>query len=153
MKKSFFNFLLVYVISALAFINASAQEYVSSIEEAKQIAKSDKKHILAIFSGSDWCKPCILLKQNILSSDDFKNFAKDDFVILALDFPYKKANRLSKEQQNHNDALAAKYNRKGQFPLVLVMDEQENILGQINYQPKDTPIEFINLIANVTLLN
>ena len=47
-----------------------------------------------IFSGSDWCKPCINLKQSILLTDEFAKFSGEEMVLLELDFPYKKKNKL-----------------------------------------------------------
>ena len=52
-------------------------------------------------------------------------YAKQNLVLVKLDFPMRKKNKLSKEQQAHNDKLAEKYNKKGVFPLVIIFDGEE----------------------------
>ena len=38
-------------------------------EAAKVEAARKDQTVLIVFSGSDWCKPCIQLKKSVLSSD------------------------------------------------------------------------------------
>ena len=52
-------------------------------------ANNENKNIVMVFAGSDWCAPCIKLEKYILESDDFKNYAKEHWVLLKLDFPKK----------------------------------------------------------------
>ena len=101
-----------------------------------------------VFSGSDWCKPCMQLKTDILSQADFKNYSDDQLVYLNLDFPYRKKNRLSPEQTLHNEQLAEKFNPKGQFPLVVLLDSNQNLLANIPYKKNMSTEDFINSINN-----
>lgn len=126
-----------FVITALLFlisIVSYSQEWLTNFENAIAIAQKENKNIIMVFSGSDWCAPCIKLEKYIWESDDFKRHANINWILLKLDFPKRKANKLSKEQQSHNDALAEKYNNKGYFPLVLVLDKNGNILGETGYK-------------------
>ncbi len=59
----------------------------------------------------------------------------------------KKYTLLTKEQQTHNNALAERYNQKGFFPLVVMLDMDGNVLGETGYI-KRTPKEFIKLITS-----
>ena len=102
---------LLILISCTAL---SAQTWHTDIDTAKNIAKEQNKNIVLVFQGSDWCGPCIKLDREIWSTEDFKAHAKKNFVLLKADFPKKKANRLSKEQQDKNDLLAEKYNQRGE---------------------------------------
>ncbi len=135
----------IIVIGFFLFVtaNITAQNWLTNYEEAVQIAKQEDKNIIMVFSGSDWCAPCIKLEKYIWESDDFKNYSSENWVLLKLDFPKRKGNKLSKEQQNHNDALAEKYNKKGYFPLVLVLDKNGKILGETGYK-SITSQEYIN---------
>ena len=48
-----------------------------NLEIAKDDAQKNHKLIILYFSGSDWCGPCIKLKQEVLESENFQEFAKD----------------------------------------------------------------------------
>ena len=47
-----------------------------------------------VFSGSDWCAPCIKLDKAVWQSEEFKKEAETNWVIYKADFPKKKANQL-----------------------------------------------------------
>ncbi len=142
MKKNIITVLLFFIS-----ITSYSQEWLTNFEEAKETAAQENKNMIMVFSGSDWCAPCIKLEKYIWESDEFKKHAKDNWILLKLDFPKRKANKLSKEQQSHNDALAEKYNNRGYFPLVLVLDKNGNVLGETGYK-KITAQEYVNeLIA------
>lgn len=127
-----------------------AQTFYHDINESLALAKSSQKEVLMIFSGSDWCKPCMQLKNSVITSDEFSSFSSDRLVLLELDFPYRKKNRLPKEQQAHNEALAAKYNKEGRFPKVLLFNADQQLLGQINYKKNMPSKDFIDQIKELT---
>ncbi len=139
MKK--FLILIVLFLSSLGF----SQDWKYNFEDAKKIASEEGKNIVMIFSGSDWCAPCIRLEKNIWQSDEFKKESTEKWVLLKLNFPRKKANQLSEEQTNHNRALAEKYNREGSFPLVIIMQPDGKILGKLGFKNVD-PKEYISLM-------
>jgi len=124
-------------------INISGQTWLSNYGEAIAQAQKENKNIIMVFAGTDWCAPCIKLEKYIWESEDFKSHAKENWVLLKLDFPKRKANKLTKEQQAYNDALAEKYNKRGYFPLVLVLDSDGNILGETGYK-NITPNDYVN---------
>lgn len=133
------SFILVSTNSLLA------QHWLTNFAEAKQEAGQNKKPIILVFQGSDWCAPCMKLDRKIWQSDTFKNYAKQHYVMLKADFPRKKKNQLSKAQQAHNNSLAEKYNPQGHFPLVVIMDHLGKTLGVTGYK-KMTVKEYIKLI-------
>jgi len=142
MKKIIFIGVFLFIS-----INVSGQTWLSNYDETIAQAQKENKNIIMVFAGTDWCAPCIKLEKYIWESEYFKKYAKDNWVLLKLDFPKRKANKLPKEQQNHNDELAEKYNNKGYFPLVLVLDKNGTVLGETGYK-KITAQEYINeLIA------
>lgn len=59
------------------------------VEDAYKISKESGKPILANFTGSDWCGWCIRLKNEVFKTEEFKKWAKDNVVLLELDFPRK----------------------------------------------------------------
>lgn len=122
--------ILIFIIFSF---NASAQEWLTNMDEAQTLAKETDKAIVLVFQGRDWCAPCIKLDREIFQSDTFKLYAKDHFVMVEADFPRKKENALSIEQQAHNNALAERFNKRGIFPFVLVLDKDLNVLGETGY--------------------
>lgn len=114
--------------------NSFAQNWTTNIEEAKATAAKENKNILLVFSGSDWCAPCIKLDKNVWQSTEFKTYADGKFVLLRADFPKKKANVLPEALKNANLALAEKYNKEGFFPLVVVLDANGKVVARKGYE-------------------
>jgi len=131
----------------ITICNTFAQEWHTNFSEAKTIATKENKPIILVFQGSDWCAPCIKLDKEIWNTDEFKTYAKDHFIMLKADFPRKKQNALTKEQQEHNDKLAETYNQNGYFPYVVVLNEKGEIQGSTGYK-KSTPNEYIKLLES-----
>ena len=142
-----FKKLLVFTMLLLVFTSGFSQNWLTDFETAKQVAKEENKKIILVFSGSDWCAPCIKLENEIWKSEDFKSFSSENYVLLRADFPRRKKNVLSQQMQEHNNQLAAKYNKNGYFPLVVVLDKQGKILGETGYI-KTTPKNYINTIES-----
>ncbi len=128
-------------------MTSNAQEWNTNFMVAKQKAEKEHKNIVMVFQGSDWCAPCIKLDRTIWSTETFKKYAKDHFVMVQADFPRKKKNELPEALKTHNAKLAEQYNRQGIFPFVVVMTPEGKVLGQATYK-KATPEEYIKLLTN-----
>lgn len=139
--------IIISLIFFITMVNMSFGQG-SNFEEAQKQAKKEEKKILMVFSGSDWCKPCIELKNEILESAEFISFQEDRFIRLVLDFPYNKKNQLSKRQVEHNEILAERYNEKGHFPLILLLDDVGDVLAQIDYHKGLSTDAFIDELSN-----
>ena len=57
----------------------------------------------------------IKMNKRIWTSDEFIEYSKEHYVMLLADFPRKKQNKLSDDQQLKNEKLAEKYNKNGYF--------------------------------------
>lgn len=125
---------------------AAPANWFTDLAKAQEFAAEHDQKILMVFAGSDWCKPCIQFKKDILSSLDFTEFAAEKLAVLYLDFPSRRKNRLSKEQTAHNEALAGKYNKQGIFPKIVLTDDEGNILVQPEFKSQ-TPEKFIAEIS------
>lgn len=123
-------------------------QWHTNIEVAKEKAQKNQLPILLVFSGSDWCKPCIKLRENILHSVEFERYASQKLVLVELDFPALKKNRLSKEQTTHNEQLAEKYNAKGIFPSMVVINHTGKQLGQMGYKKDHTIADYISYFSS-----
>jgi len=122
------------IISLLFSSLITAQKWESDWSVAAELAQKNHQNVVLVFSGSDWCAPCIKLDKGIWQSTEFQEYAKDHWTMLRADFPRKKANQLSDTQKNKNTQLAEKYNKKGYFPLVIVLDPNGTILGQTGFK-------------------
>jgi thioredoxin-related protein len=138
------------ILLSLFFITTFgySQNWRSNIETAKTEAKTENKNIFLVFSGSDWCAPCIKLDKNIFQSEVFKTEADKKWVLVKADFPKKKANLLTKELTESNKKLAEKYNKAGNFPLVILLDANGKVLGMTGFK-NVSPIEYIQIINNL----
>ncbi|MBD2714069.1 thioredoxin family protein [Microvirga sp. STR05] len=131
------TFCLLFLLS---FTGARAQvptgiSWNTDLVQALQQAKATNKPVLAVFSGSDWCKPCIMLKQEVFDKPEFAQFAKDRFVLARFDFPRSKKNKLSGEQTKVNEQAAAQLNKEGAFPLVVLLSPEGKVLAKTGYRP------------------
>ncbi|WP_264558740.1 thioredoxin family protein [Flavobacterium sp. N2270] len=140
------NILLIATVlfSSLVY----SQDWKFDFEEAKQLANEENKNIILVFSGSDWCAPCIKLDRNIWQSEAFKKEANANWIIVKADFPRKKANQLEDSQTEKNRKLAEKYNVEGSFPLVVILDKSGKILSKMGYK-NVSPEEYIKMIHAV----
>ena len=129
----------------LVSLYGQAQNWLTDFEQAKKTASEQDKNIIIVFSGSDWCAPCIKLDKNIWQSESFKNEAAKDWVLIKANFPRKKANELPKKQTEHNRKLADKYNIEGSFPLVVILDKNGKLLGKMGFK-NVSPEEYIKMI-------
>ena len=121
---------------------ANAQNWQTDFNKAKELASNENKKLILVFQGSDWCAPCMKLDRQIWSNEVFKSYAKDHYVMVLADFPKRKGNELSEEQQVKNNELAEVYNKNGYFPLVVIITKDGKVIGQTGYKNM-TPTEYI----------
>ncbi|NNF35640.1 MAG: thioredoxin family protein [Saprospiraceae bacterium] len=124
--------ILTILISAL--FNLSTTNFITDYNEALKIAEKENKQILMIFAGSDWCRPCKRFKASILDSAEFQEYAGKELVLLYLDFPAKKKNKLSDELKKQNENLAGKYNQSGLFPHLVLINKKEEVIKTIDFK-------------------
>ncbi len=88
-------------------------------------AKAEKKLVLMDFTGSDWCGWCMKMDKEVFDTPEFKEFAKDNVVLVELDFPKKQY--LPATAVAQNDMLQKKYGVEG-FPTLVVLDGDGKLL-------------------------
>ncbi|MCT4602479.1 MAG: thioredoxin family protein [Marinifilum sp.] len=133
------------ILLSVVLLTATKIQAQTTLDQTLEKAQKENKSIFINFSGSDWCKSCIILKKTILNTEEFKHFADKELIVFNVDFPRSKKNRLSKEQVKINEALAEKYNKKGQFPTIVLMSKEGEVLGKTGYK-KLSPEQYINHI-------
>ena len=125
--------------------NPEPAEWLTDFEEACQQANEKNLPVLMVFSGSDWCKPCIKLRKEVFENPYFVENAPGHFILLNLDFPRYKKNRLPKEVEKHHYEMADLYNPKGEFPLVLIL-KNKKVIGRTGYSAEGAQAYLEDLI-------
>lgn len=125
MKNFIFTFSLLFA-ATFAMSQSSTSTYKSpkegwlvNLDEAYSLSKKTGKPIMANFTGSDWCGWCKRLDAAVFSKDEFKKWAKDNVVLLELDFPRR--TQIPAEIQQQNAGLQRAFRVQG-FPTIWVFD-------------------------------
>jgi thioredoxin-related protein len=125
-----FAFLLIFVLSASLMQAQQESIWLTDYNQAQTTAKQKDLPLFVYFTGSDWCKPCIKLKEDYFETEEFLN-KSEDFVLLLVDRPYR-LDIISEAQMNKNKALIKKYNKENTFPLMLLLDHKGKVLKDIS---------------------
>lgn len=126
---------------------ADTELWLTQIETAKAKAKADGKPIVLVFSGSDWCRPCMNMKRNIFDKAVFTDYAKESVVLMEVDFPRRKENQLTMDQRRHNNSLANKYGIQ-YFPTMVIVDANGKELDRIGYQSSMRAADYVKFIKH-----
>ena len=122
---------IVLALCGLLPVSARAQpSWLTNFHQAQGEAKAGKKLLLLNFTGSDWCGWCIKLEREVFSRPEFQDYAKDNLVLMTVDFPRGKP--LSAEVRKQNEELAQKYSIQG-FPTIVVLNGDGKQVGQLGY--------------------
>ncbi|MEM7456611.1 MAG: thioredoxin family protein [Planctomycetota bacterium] len=109
---------------------SSGAQWLTSLEEAREISKATGKPILAEFTGSDWCSYCIKLHDEVFAQPEFERWAAEKYVLLQLDYPQRTSQ--PQELKDQNDSLKRQYNISS-FPTVLLLDVEGSVIGRAGY--------------------
>ncbi|NQY28722.1 MAG: thioredoxin family protein [Flavobacteriaceae bacterium] len=100
----------------------------TDFEIAKTKSKKSKKPILMLFTGSDWCAPCKMLKKDFFYSDKFITKSKN-FVLLMVDFPRNK-DLITPDQEVANKVLNSKYGVRS-LPIIIAVNHKGQVIDKI----------------------
>lgn len=146
------RFIATALFLILSFAYSTAQISVfwqPNYESAVETSKKESKPILLLFSGSDWCKPCIKLKKSILETKQFSDYSQK-FVLYNADFPYRI--KIDKTIKATNEKLAEQYNKEGSFPKIVILSPQKNVMATLGFI-ECTPEAYIEEIERLLKKN
>jgi thioredoxin-related protein len=123
--------LVVFITFLFSAATGAEKSWLTDLTEAKKVAAAEEKDILIDFTGSDWCKWCVQLKEEVFDQTAFKTDGLKRFVTVELDFPQKK--EISEELKKRNHALMNMYAVRG-FPTVILADAQGRPYARTGYQ-------------------
>jgi len=127
------NFLLSFFLffSLLGYSQDSENlEWYTNFEQAKKVAKKKSQPILVYFTGSDWCAPCKMLKEDFFETETFKNEASN-LVLLKVDYP-RRIDILTPEQLTYNKKLINKMNPEKTFPKIIGLNSKGKEINTIS---------------------
>lgn len=87
----------------LSSVSLQAQEELTwhtDLTKATDISIKENKPLFLFFTGSDWCGWCIRLQNEVFKTPEFISWAKENVVLVELDFPRRKEQSESIKLQN-----------------------------------------------------
>ena len=111
---------------------AEAQELVweTNVTKAMAISTETKKPLLLFFTGSDWCGWCIRLQKEVLKTPEFAAWAKENVVLVELDYPRKAPQTQDIKKQNNELQMA--FGIQG-FPTIILANATTKE-GKVNFE-------------------
>lgn len=122
--------LAVLLMCGAVMAFADGAKWTENFQQAVAASKKEKKPILMLFTGSDWCKFCIMMEKDAFSKPEFEQFLGKNFVLFKADFPEHR--QLPKATAQQNEALSRKYGVEG-FPTVLIVSSDGKVLAKTGY--------------------
>ncbi len=117
--------------------DSSALEEVpwgTSFAEARVEAAEAEKLILLWFTGSDWCKYCVMLEKEVFHTAEFAAWYGDKIVPVVVDFPRQSS--LAPELARQNEMLKERYSTNiTSYPTALFVNSQGQVMGKLGYLP------------------
>lgn len=137
--------LLLFVGMWFSCVVCKAQ-IIQNPNKAFDLAKQTGKKVMLVFSGSDWCIPCIQFNKTILSDSTFLRFAGDNLVLLEADFPQRK--KIAAPLRSQYDSLAAVFNPEGAFPHVVLLSPEKKLMTAVPVR-QQSPADFISTLKQL----
>ncbi|HMI06312.1 MAG TPA: thioredoxin family protein [Flavobacterium sp.] len=121
-----------------------SQEWKNNLNAAFKEASVSGKEVLLFFSVAENCESCAKLDHNVLQSDEFRSYAKENFVLVKQDFNSGTADNIEE-----NLLIVEKYNKDGFFPLVVIINKNAKVLGQIGAYNDESPKEYVAKLQSI----
>ena len=134
--KKYISILLLF-LSINVFSQEGDLEWHTDLNKAIEISIESEKPLFMFFTGSDWCGWCIRLQKEVFFKPDFVKWAKENLVLVELDFPRRKKLEESLKQQNENlrQMFAVRGYPTGWFVVPEIKENKKNLkrLGSQGY--------------------
>lgn len=127
---------------------ATPGKWTMDLDAAKIVAIEKNLPILLNFTGSDWCGWCKLMEKNVFSTQEWQDYAKDNIMMVLIDFPKSKS-IVPEEYVERNEKLKASYDVNGFPTFVILNDDAETTLGKLGAGKEKTPAIFIQELTDL----
>lgn len=126
---------------------AVAQNWNMTLDSGLREAKDTNRKILLLFSVPDACDACVALDERILNTEEFKAYS-DHLVLVRMDFN-SPGHALTAQEKAKNLLIVEKFNKDGFFPLLLLIDSNERILGKAPIYDNQSPQQYISQLKEL----
>lgn len=119
----------VTIIALFISVTAFSQEKNASVEWHTNLVKAvdeaiaAEKPLLLFFTGSDWCGWCKRLQAEALDTPEFEKWAKENVVLMELDYPRRTPQAEEIREQNVN--IQRMFAVRG-YPTIWFVNPQKN---------------------------
>ena len=120
---------LLSLFAGLSMLYGVPENWLTNYDTAMKQAAKEKKAVLVLFTGSDWCPGCIALNKQTLSNEKFLSFAKANLVMVYMDSPRRTPQ--SAEMRAEVMKLYRKLDPGQYIPATVIVANDGRILGRI----------------------
>jgi thioredoxin-related protein len=133
LKKYIMKKMMIALFLIMGAMTVQAQDLVwhNDVKKATEISKKTKKPMMLFFTGSDWCGWCIRLQKEVFKTPEFTKWAKDNVVLVELDFPRRSP--MQPEIQQQNMQLQQTFQVAG-YPTVWFVNASLSKDKQVNFE-------------------
>ncbi len=105
-------------------------DWHQELDDALAESKTTGLPVLMLFTGSDWCPPCMALEKNVFGKSAFQTFADEKIVLMKVDKQRRRppGKRLAEKQ----DGWMRQYGVSG-YPTLLLLDGDGKLLQKFGY--------------------
>lgn len=96
------SFSFVTYTAQAASVEKGGLTWYDDLDQAHEESVKTNKVIFGFFTGSDWCGWCKLMQSNVFAKQAFIDWAKENVVLLELDFPKRTQQTVEMRTQNQN---------------------------------------------------
>lgn len=121
---------LAVLLSLSCWAWAWGEGWLLDWEQARQLSQSSRRPVMMEFTGSDWCGWCTRLREEVLDTPRFKEWANTRVILLEVDLPM--FTRQEEPRRRQNEALAKKF-QVDTFPTVIFLDDKGQEIGRLEY--------------------
>ena len=108
------------------------EQFTQSFDDAVAESESSGRPIMMLFTGSDWCPPCMALEREVIGEPEFEEWASENVVLMLVDQPRHR--ELDADVRKQNNELFNRYGVSG-VPTILFLDQDQEVIGKLGYRP------------------
>jgi thioredoxin-related protein len=121
-------------------------QWTMDLEAARKLAKDEGLPILLMFTGSDWCRYCVMLEENVFTTPLWQTYVRDQLIPVYIDMP-KDPRLVPEKYRDRNRQLQSKFNIKGPPLFVLLDSDGSSDISAFGMRGDFEATNFIKLVG------
>lgn len=134
----------VYALDALKK-GVEPGKWTQDLTAATEYANDNDLPIMIMFTGSDWCYWCKVMDGSVFQGNGFFDWAKDNMVLVAINFPRDKS-MVPLEYQIRNQQLGKEFKIRGVPSYIFLKPNGKTEIGRLGAGKDKTSKSFIQEI-------